>query len=106
MRRIRHFRWVEHFLFQFQKTNPPDIRMSTSNTKSFLTRKGSKISPISTVSHGRTSEVPVKPSLPTRSRHSWLIITISLIAVVGVMSTIGVGVVSSVLLRSTTLSSK
>jgi hypothetical protein len=48
------------------------------------------------------SEVQVKTSFVNRARKSWLAITISLIAIGGILGTVGATVVALIVLRQTT----
>ncbi len=52
-----------------------------------------------------SSEVQVKTSLFNRVHQSWLAITLGLIAIAGVLGTVGVTVVALVVLRHTTIAS-
>jgi hypothetical protein len=72
----------------------------------FMTPKSSKTTQITKVTRGISSEVPVKTSLFNRTRHSWLTIVISLIAVGGILGTVGIAVVVFAIHLPTTLSSK
>jgi hypothetical protein len=71
-----------------------------------MTPKSSATRQITPVSRDISSEIPVKTSLLSHARCSWLTIVMSLIAVGGILGTIGIPVVSFVILRPTTLSSK
>ncbi len=71
-----------------------------------MTPKSSKTMQISNVTRDISSEVPVKTSLFSHARCSWLTIVMSLIAVGGILGTIGIPVVSFVILRPKTLTSK
>ncbi len=71
-----------------------------------MTPKSSATRQITPVTCDISSEVPVKTSLLSHARCSWLTIVMSLIAVGGILGTIGIPVVSFVILRPTTLSSK
>jgi len=80
--------------------------MSQLSAKIFMTPKSSKITPITSVTHNISSKVPVKTSLFSHGRHSWLTIVVFLIAVAGIVGTVGISIVTFVILRPTTLSSK
>jgi hypothetical protein len=71
-----------------------------------MTPKNSATRQITPVTRDISSEVSVKTSLLSHARCSWLTIAMSLIAVGGILGTIGIPVVSFVILRPTTLSSK
>jgi hypothetical protein len=70
-----------------------------------MTPKIFKTSQITSVTRGVSSEVPVKTSLFSHVRHSWLTIAVTLIAVGGILGTVAFAVVAFVP-RSTTLSSE
>jgi len=80
--------------------------MSQSSRMNFMTLKISETKQIAPVTRDISSEVPVKTSLLNRARQSWLTTVISVIAIGGILGTIIIAVVSFVILRPTTLSSK
>ena len=80
--------------------------MSTSNSKLFSTPKSSKTSRMINVTHDITPEVPVKTSTLTDVRYSWLTFVLGMIAVAGICGTVGIAIVSFVVLRETTSTSE
>ena len=80
--------------------------MSQLSRMNLMTPKSSKTTQIKSVTRDVSSKVPVKTSLLSRARQSWLTIVISVIAVGGILGTIISAVVSFVILRPTTLSGK
>jgi hypothetical protein len=80
-----------------------------------MTPKSSKTNEIKNISseipselrsYQSPSKVQVKTSWFGRNRYSWLIVAVSLIAVAGILGTVGLAVVSFVILRTTTPTSK
>ncbi len=57
--------------------------------------------PTNTNSNSWSSEGQVKTSLSSGAHHSWLTITLGLIAIAGILGTVGVTVVAVVVLRQT-----
>jgi len=80
--------------------------MSQASRMNLLTPKSSKTTQIKNGTRDISSKVPVKTSLLSRARQSWLTIVISVIAVGGILGTIVSAVASFVILHPTTLSSK
>jgi hypothetical protein len=68
-----------------------------------MTPKSFKTTQRSNASDDISSEVLVKTSLFSRTRYSWLTIIMSVIAVGGILGTVGIPVVSFAILRPTTL---
>ena len=80
--------------------------MPKTDTTIFMTPKSSKITPISNVTGGISSKIPGKTSPLSNTHQPWLTIVLGLIAVAGIIGTVGITVVSFVILRPTTLASK
>ncbi len=81
--------------------------MSQSSAKIFMTPKSFITTPITeSATHGISSKVPIKTPLFSYARHSWLTIVVFLIAVAGIVGTVGISIVTFVILRPTKLSSK
>ncbi len=81
--------------------------MSAVNTKICMTPVNSaNIGKIDNITHGISSQVPVKTSFVNRARHSWLTFVISLIVIAVILTTVGIAVVSFVIVHQTTISSR
>ena len=76
--------------------------MTKSDISIFMTSKSSKITPINNSTYGISSKVPAKASTNGLAHHPWLIVVLALIAIGGIVGTVGIAVVSFVVFHSTT----
>ena len=67
-----------------------------------MTSKSSKITSFSNATSGISSKIPGKASSSSSASHPWLTVVLSLVAAAGIIGTVGIAVVSFVILRPTT----
>ena len=80
--------------------------MPKTDTSIFMMSKSSKITPIDNVAPDISSKIPPTTSAAGNTPHFWLTVVLALVAVAGVVGTVGIAVVSFAVPHSTTTTSK